>query len=273
MTLEQYVHSAKSVAGKIGQKFVKYAAPVVAAAAMYTAPQSQAATTISSNISQPDGLGVTPAINYTITNSNAGAVFNSASIQYLSQFADPFAYAFANNSSLQALGITDIGGLLSHNLIGVSIDPSNNIELVNQGWSANINPSTGILNLTHAPFGFEQWRSSTDGNPHTIKFTYNFGNNSLADPKLQNIFDFNGNGIVDPDEELWKLKDWYDLTGTSYQNEDVYVIDGFKAFEGITIYNANLDRFTLGVPEPSRALLISMAAAYALFRRSRYFQN
>jgi hypothetical protein len=106
----------------------KYIAPVVAAAALYAPVQSEAATTISSNIVQNDGGNA--LVNYTITNSNVGAIFNSASMQYLAQLEDPLMYALANNSSLQAQGITTISQLLSSGLVGVTINTSGGADEV-----------------------------------------------------------------------------------------------------------------------------------------------
>lgn len=192
-----------------------------------------AGTVINSNISQPDGAA--PIINYTITNSNLGAIFNSASINYVAQLEAPFTYALANNSSLQALGITTISDLLNSGLVGVSIGQSSNSTIVNQGWNAAINPTTGVLNLEHGPFGYEQWRSSTDGVPHTMQLTYTFGNPVSPDPKLKNIFDFNGNGIVDEDERL-------------HVAEDQPIQNGFEGHDGIFSYYANLPKYQLNVP-------------------------
>jgi hypothetical protein len=155
-------------------------------------------TIISSNIVQTDGANNPALINYTITNSNPGAVFNSASVEFLAQFSESLEYVLAYNPALAGMSMDE----LLANYVKISIDSASNIELVNQGWNQNLNSSTGILSFGQAPFGYEQWRNSTEGTPHTLKYTIQFGDVANQNPLLQNIFDVNGDGIVQDSERL-----------------------------------------------------------------------
>jgi hypothetical protein len=161
-------------------------------------------TVVSWNIVQNDGGNHQALVS--ITNANPGAVFNSATIPFVEQFSTILNYALEHNQSLKNLGITTVSQLFQSGLIGISIDTGSNPIYVNQGWSANINPSTGILHLTNngldPDLDYEVWRSSTDGNPHTMQLTYRFGNTNNPDPRLKNILDLNGDGIVQSRERI-----------------------------------------------------------------------
>ncbi|HBJ85145.1 MAG TPA: hypothetical protein DDZ88_14990 [Verrucomicrobiales bacterium] len=118
------------------------------------------------------------------------------------QFGGVLRYVLEHNASLKQAGITTLAQLLSNNAyVKISIDSTSNVEVVNVGWDGSIHSSTGILSFTKNMFG-ETWRSSTDGEPHTLKYTIVFGDNTASDPKLKNIFDLNGDGVVQASERL-----------------------------------------------------------------------
>jgi hypothetical protein len=260
--LQSMYQSAKST-------LKSYVAPLVVAAALYAPVKSEAATTISSNIVQTDGANNPALVNYTITNSNVGAVFNTASVEFLNQFFDPLQYALDNNSALTGMSMSD----LLANYVKISIDSGSNIDLVNQGWNPNLISSTGALDFSHGPFGYDVWRSSTEGTPHTLKYTIQFGDVASSNPLLQNIFDVNGDGIVQDNERLFDLYDWYNVTNYHTPSQG-QVQNGFEGYMDIdNSFFTNVSKYTIGgsgiVPEPGRVALLGLGLGSLLLNRRR----
>jgi len=215
-----------------------------------TVTAASTGTLISSNVSQvTNGI---PNANYTITNSNPGAIFNSATVDFEGQFGGVLSYVLEHNASLKQAGITTLAQLLSNNAyVKISIDSTSNVEVVNVGWDGSIHSSTGILSFApNNPFSWDIWRSSTDGEPHTLKYTIVFGDNTASDPKLKNIFDLNGDGVVQASERLVvaaapPISPW------------------FVGYEGIFEYTAPLPVYQIQSPlqPPGPTLAEALAAA------------
>jgi hypothetical protein len=244
--LQSLYSGAKSAASSALSKAAKFVAPVVAAAAMYAPMQSDAATTISSNIFQTYGL---TRIDYTVVNNNpTGTIFNSASVNFADQYDEILQWIYTNTSYGT---ITD---LVNDNKLSFGIDPGSAEELVNMGWEVNLNPSTGYLNFTNngldPDIDYDVFRTTADGNPNTLKYTVNFGN----------IFDYNESTMS-----------WYGITGTPNQSQDAWegVVDAFNS-----VY-ADMPRYQMGgiVPEPSKTVLLGIAALALLSRRQRKALN
>jgi hypothetical protein len=126
---------------------------------------------------------------------------------------------------------------------------STNMEVVNQGWNATINPPAGTLSLSNndldPDLDYEVWRSSTDGNnTHTMRLVFTFGQQANPDPKLKNIFDLNGDGIVQEGERLVRVGELEAAWGLPPPPQPT-LPEGFVAHEGVTTYYGVLPRYTL----------------------------
>ena len=117
------------------------------------------------------------------------------------------------------------------------ISTTGNVHL---GWSGNINPVSGVVNITNNNFSYTPWTSGSNSN--TMTATLN----------LRNMLDYNANGMIDPNEVL--------------------IVDGiaqnaFTANFGLTgTVQADSSRFVV-IPEPRTAALLAMAGAAFAFRR------
>jgi len=205
----------------------------------------RAETLVSQSISQPSGAA--PLINYTITNANPGAIFNSASLNYQDQLGPAFAYALEQNPSLSNVGITTMAQLIGGGSVGVGIDNSGGSEVYN-GWNSPIQPETGILSLVNngldPDLDYHVWNNTAANPSHdTMKLTYVFGNPLSPDPRLQNLFDFNGNGLVDWEERLITEEQGWARLGLPAP-AGARVSGGFVGFMNIdNTYPADLPRY------------------------------
>lgn len=175
--------------------------------------------------------------NNTVTNANPGAIFGSAGVQLGTQFEIPFAFYLADSAFLQSQNITTASGLLSNGYVQVTIDTGSNPELVNGGWSAALNGSTGVLSFApNNPFGWDIWRSSTDGTPHRLGYT-------IIINKL--VSDLNGDGLVQAEERLITEAEGWALLGLPAPPRAV-VAAGFEAItDGDFTITAELPRYWL----------------------------
>ena len=174
------------------------------------------------------------AINYTFTNNDIGATYNSATLDLAAVLGSVVDAIVANNPNFNTN--TEVYGAMS---FGIT-----NTGDVYSGWSSAIDPNTSMLTINPAgPFGYTLWTSAS--NQNTMTGTLNLGN----------MLDFNGNGIIDPNEVL--------------------IVDGIaqNAFTansetGLTQWYSDSERFRV-IPEPGTAALIAMAGAAFAFRRRR----
>ena len=202
---------------------------IILAAVLTLGPCAAQAATVMQSIFQDSGES---AINFTFINDDIGATYNSATLDLAA-----------------ALGPV-VDAIVLHNpTFATSADVYANMDLnitptgdVSGGWSANINTTTGLVSITNNGFSYDFWTSAT--NQNTLTATLN----------LRNMLDFNGNGIIDPNETLAPI-------GTA--------TNAFNAKFGAT-GNIFADVAQLGViPEPGSVAVAGLAALALALRRRR----
>jgi hypothetical protein len=154
-----------------------------------------------------------------------------------------------NNPAYSTLGLNDIGAL-----VGVTIR-SNPTGEVNLGWSSAYDIATGKVNLNNNGITpgstYDVWNSN-DPNNDMMALTFNFGN----------MFDFNGNGIIDANEAL-------------YQNGSL--TNGFRGYLDSNLGGPSIGSSTpmyqFAIPEPSTTGLLGLGLAGALLYRRREPKN
>jgi hypothetical protein len=213
-----------------GLPMLKGLAPLVAALAL-VAPQKAESAVVVSDLYQ---FGNLAGVDYTITNNDTGATYNSATLDLLPILGVVVDKIVLNNPNYSSS--SQVYGDMTFN-----ITSSGNVH---SGWSSSLDTNTGMLSINHGPFGYTTWTSAS--NQNTMTGTLNLGN----------MLDFNGNGIIDANEQLY-FNGLANNAFTSYSET------------GLTQWSADVNKIGV-VPEPSSALLVGLGAgALALSRRRR----
>jgi hypothetical protein len=236
--MQRPIHPLASLALRINARYgtglpmLKGLAPLVAALAL-VAPQKAESAVIVSDISQ---FGSSAIVGYTLTNNDIGATYNSATLDLSAILGTVVDKIVLNNPNYDSAAEVYSSPNMTFN-----ITSSGNVH---SGWSSSLDTNTGMLSINHAPppFGYTTWTSAS--NQNTMTGTLNLGN----------MLDFNGNGIIDANEQLY-------FNGLAN--------NAFTAQEGVFFYNSDVDKIGV-IPEPSSGLLVGLGlTALALSRRRR----
>ena len=207
---------------------------IILAAVLTLGPcAAQAATVMQSIFQGGNNVDLTSTlINFTFINDDIGATYNSATLD-LAAAIGPVVDAIVLHNPAFATSAEVYGGM-SFNI--------SNAGNVSSGWSSSINPTTGLLSLTNN--GIEPNETYTVwSHPREMTGTLNLGN----------MLDFNGNGIIDPNETLAPI-------GTA--------TNAFNAQEGPFFYSADVPQLGV-IPEPGSVALAGLAALALALRRRR----
>jgi hypothetical protein len=214
---------------------LKGLAPLVAALALVAPQKAESAVVVSDIFQAGNNVDLTnTSINYSFLNNDTGATYNSATLDLLPILGVVVDKIVLNNPNYSSAAQV-YGGM------GFGVTPTGN---VNTGWTnINLDTNTGMLSINNNKFSYDTWTSAS--NQNTMTGTLNLGN----------MLDFNGNGIIDANEQLY-------FNGLAN-----------NAFTGTLDVNNSwsADVNKIGViPEPSSALLVGLGAgALALSRRRR----
>lgn len=157
---------------------------------------------VSTSVSQ--GVNSSTKINFSMTNNDPGAIYNSAELRLEATIGAVLSAILSRNPAVAGMTTAD---LISTGRIFGSIQPT---EVGFSGWNNSFNPSSAVVSLTNVggfpDFDYTTWQN-TLANPaqDTMVFTLNLGQANATDPRLKNLLDFNGNGQVDAEEHVITL--------------------------------------------------------------------
>lgn len=121
-----------------------------------------------------------------VTITNPDFTYDSATFDFYEVFRPVAENIQANNSAYLTSNVDDI-------MSSWDIKVSGSSEVYN-GWDAVL--SSGVLDLTHAPFGYTDWNETSDNAlTDSLTFYVNMGNQ----------LDSNSNGVTDYNEQLAEL--------------------------------------------------------------------
>jgi hypothetical protein len=218
-----------------GLPMLKGLAPLVAALALVAPQKAESAVVVSDIFQAGNNVDLTnTSINYSFLNNDTGATYNSATLDLSAILGTVVDKIVLNNPNYNSASQV-YGGMV------FDVTPTGNVYT---GWTnINLDTNTGMLSINNNKFSYDTWTSAS--NQNTMTGTLNLGN----------MLDFNGNGIIDANEQLY-------FNGLAN-----------NAFTGTLDVNNSwsADVNKIGViPEPSSALLVGLGAgALALSRRRR----
>jgi hypothetical protein len=219
-----------------GLPMLKGLAPLVAALALVAPQKAESAVVVSDIFQAGNNVDLTnTSINYSFLNNDTGATYNSATLDLLPILGVVVDKIVLNNPNYSSAAQV-YGGM------GFGVTPTGN---VNTGWTnINLDTNTGMLSINH-----------NGGDPNDDYDAWTSSNTMTGTLNLGNMLDFNGNGIIDANEQLY----FNGLANNAFNA---------KTTGGFDIYS-NVDKIGV-VPEPSSALLVGLGAgALALSRRRR----
>ena len=200
---------------------------VLGAGALLAPVDKAESATVLTGINQ---FGSSANIGYAFINDDDGATYNSATLDLSAVLGSVVDAIVANNPNYST-------NAQVYGAMGFGIT---NTGDVSGGWSGTINPTNGILSIENNGFAYTVW-----SHPRTMTGTLNLGN----------MLDYNGNGIIDPNETLAFMG---------------IANNAFNAYSETGLTNWNTDAQRIGViPEPSTALLGGLGALGLAMRRKR----
>lgn len=206
---------------------------VLGAGALLAPVDKAESATVLTGINQSgDGNVTSTLVNYAFINDDTGATYNSATLDLSPVLSYVVDSIIANNPNFDTNEEVYAG--MNFNLT--------NAGNVSAGWSSSFDKNTGLVSITNNNRNYTEWTSAS--NQNTLTGTLNLGN----------MLDYNGNGIIDPNETLAFMGIANNaFTGTMNINNS---------------YDANVNMLGV-IPEPSSALLLGAGLGALALRRRR----